>query len=271
MTADNEKMEFLDRALDVAVAAAKEAGKILVKRQFNGLQVGFKDGNVKNVVTNADTEADAIIRGIILKNFPEHSIISEEDAPKKGNEYTWHVDPLDGTTNYSKGANYYCVSIALAKGSELLLGVIYSPVTSELYTAISGKGAFLNGKKISTGSTNSLEQALVCVDTAYVDAERKKAVEVLQKLLPNVKSIRIKGAGALTLCEVAAGKADAYIRMGSSAWDYAAGTLILREAGGIVTDTGNVPWELNSKTILAAVTEELHGKIIENLQEAAAK
>ncbi len=271
MTADTERMEFLDRALEVAVAAAKEAGKILVKRQFNGLKVGFKEGNVKNVVTNADTEADAIIRGIILKSFPEHSIISEEDAPKKGSEYAWHVDPLDGTTNYSKGANYYCVSIALAKGSELLVGVVYSPVTSELYTAIRGKGAFLNGTKISTGSTNSLEQALVCLDTAYINAERKKAIEVLQKLLPNVKSIRIKGAGALTLCEVATGRADAYIRMGSSAWDYAAGTLILMEAGGIVTDINGIPWQLDSKTVFAALTEELHGKIMKNLQEEAAR
>lgn len=263
--------DFLSQAEAVAVAAAKEAGKAIVRRQFDGLKVGFKEGNVRNVVTNADTEADAIIRGIILKSFPEHSILSEEDAPQKGSEYTWHVDPLDGTTNYSKGANYYCVSIALAKGSEILVGVVYSPVASELYTAISGRGAFLNSAKISTGSTDSLEQALVCLDTAYINSERKKAAETLQKLLPNVKSLRIKGAGALTLCEVAIGRADAYIRMGSSAWDYSAGALILREAGGIVTDINGIPWQLDSKTVFAAVTKELHGKIMKSLQEAAAR
>ena len=254
--------DFLAEAQRVAVAAAKEAGKILVRRQFQGLKVSFKDGNVRNIVTNADKEADAIIRSTILKNFPEHSIISEEDVPKKGNEYVWYVDPLDGTTNYSKGGSYFCVSIALAKGSKLLLGVIYNPGDSELYTTIRSKGAFLNGTKISTTNTVALEQALVCLDLASDKEERKKALEALEKIAIEVKSVRIKGAGALSMCEVAAGKADVYVRMGSSAWDFSAGTLILREAGGIVTDINNIPWEPNSKTILAAVTESLHGRII---------
>ena len=263
--------DFLAEAQRVAVAAAKEAGKIILKRQFHGLKISFKEGNVKNLVTNADKEADAVIRGIILKNFPEHGIISEEDKPVKGNQYTWYVDPLDGTTNYSKGGSYFCVSIALAKGSELIIGVIYNPVTSELYTAVSGKGAFLNSTKISTSRTGSLEQALVCLDLASNEKERKNALETMQKLALDAKSIRIKGAGALSLCEVATGKADAYVRMGSSAWDYAAGALILREAGGIVTDLKNIPWEPNSKTVLAAVTESLHSKIIKRLEEVTAK
>ncbi len=263
--------DFLAEAQRVAVAAAKEAGKILIKYQFHGLKISFKEGNVKNLVTNADKEADAVIRGIILKNFPEHGIVSEEDKPVKGNQYTWYVDPLDGTTNYSKGGNYYCVSIALAKGSELLIGVIYNPVTSELYVAIRGRGAFLNSSKISTSSTGSLEQALVCLDLASNEEERKNALETMQKLALDAKSIRIKGAGALSMCEVATGRADAYIRMGSSAWDYAAGALVLREAGGIVTDLSSIPWEPSSKAVLAAVTESLHSRIIKKLGEAAAR
>lgn len=253
--------DFLAEAQKVAVAAAKEAGKIILGYYETNVKVSTKQGNPRNLVTEADKEADALIRRIILEAFPGHSMVSEENEPKKGNEYVWYVDPLDGTTNYTRHVSYFCVSIALAKGNELLVGVIYNPVTSELYTAKAGRGAFLNGKALKAGNANDLIQSFVCMDFSYDNAERQKAAAVLSRLAMSVKSIRVKGSGALALCEVASGRAEGYVRMGSTPWDYAAGTLIIREAGGAVTDLDGKAWEPESKGVIAASS----GKIAEQL------
>src|SRR3989338_11144878 len=173
--------DIAGKALKVAVEAAREAGKILAMRQLQGLKISFKDRRGRSIVTNADMEADSLIRRIILKSFPGHSIISEEDKPVLGNEYKWYIDPLDGTTNYSMGTGYFCVSIALAKGSQPIVGVIYSPALDELFTAVHGKGAFLNGIRIRPNSTANLKRALVSLDVAYLESERKRAVEALRK------------------------------------------------------------------------------------------
>lgn len=253
--------DFLAEAQKVAVAAAKEAGKIILDYYETNMKVSTKQGNPRNLVTAADKEADALIRRVILEVFPGHSIVSEENEPRRGNEFFWYVDPLDGTTNYTRHVSYFCVSIALAKGKELLVGVIYNPVTSELYTAMAGAGAFLNGKALKTSNASGLAQSFVCMDFSYDNAERQRAAAVLKRLALSVKSIRVKGSGALASCEVASGKAEGYVRMGSTPWDYAAGALIIREAGGTVTDLGGKQWEPESKGVIAASS----GKIAEQL------
>ena len=257
--------DFLEEAQKVAVAAAKEAGKIQLKHYSSDLKISIKGNNVRDVVTIADMEADALIRRLILEKFPDHSIITEENEPrigKEGNEYVWCVDPIDGTMNYSKGSNYFTVSIALLKGEEPLLGVIYNPIFPELYLAVKGKGAFLNGKRIHVANTTALNQAMLCCDFPNKDSERQKLLQIIGQLLFDLNSIRVKGSGTLEMCELARGSVDIHINLKSTPWDYAAASLIVLEAGGVVTDSDGKEWRSSSKNIIAAAGKALHGELL---------
>ncbi|MBI2550562.1 inositol monophosphatase [Candidatus Woesearchaeota archaeon] len=262
--------DFLSEAEAVAIKAVREAGEIALKHFRKKLSIEFKASNVRNLVTNADKEADAVIRKIILARFPDHSIVTEEAKPQKGNDYVWYVDPIDGTTNYSKGANYFTTSVALTQGNRLLIGVIYNPVFPELYTAISGRGAFMNGKRIRTTKAGSMGESIVCCDFGYEDWKRERILKVMAQLL-QANGLRFKGSGTLEMCEVAAGISEAYLNLGSSPWDYSAATLIVREAGGVVTDYDGKHWTLSSKSIVASCTQELHSKLLEKIATAAKK
>lgn len=258
---------LLDEAANIAVAAAKEAGKLALKYFRKDIAVEVKEGNPRNTVTTADKETDSLIRKLLLEKFPNHTIVTEEDKPKKGNEYAWYVDPIDGTTNFSRGISYFCTSIALAKESELLVGVIYSPVFSELYTAIRGKGAFLNGKRIRVSGIANLSQAVFSCDLGYNSPERKITLNVLKHLEPVVRGFRLKGSGALASCELAAGRADCHMDPKSTPWDYAAAALIVREAGGRATDLQGKEWKPDSKDYIAS-NGNLHEKLIKELKAA---
>lgn len=261
--------DFLSEAEKVAVTAAKEAGKVLLKHYRQNLTIMVKGNNPKDVVTNADREADKVIGEILTAGFPDLKVISEEnDVRESANEPVWYIDPIDGTTNYSRGSSYFCVSIALAKGKELLVGVIYNPVTSELYTAKAGAGAFLNGRVLKAGNASDLAQSFVCMDFSYDNAERQRAAAVLKSLVMSVKSIRVKGSGALATCEVASGKAEGYVRMGSTPWDYAAGALIIREAGGTVTDLDGREWEPRSRGVVAASSGKIAEQLLAKVKDA---
>ena len=249
------------KALDIAVTAAKEAGRLLLLHHRKPLRIKIKDNNPRNLVTNADTEADAAIRAVILGSFPCHTILSEESS-HEGREYTWHVDPLDGTTNYSRGGDYFCTSIALAKGRDIILGVIANHLSGETFTAVKGEGAFCNGKKIRPLEIAGLGEAMVCVDSGYSIGRRMHTFE-LAKAIAGAKAVRMKGSGALSLCEIATGRVDAYLHMGSKAWDYAAGAIIIREAGGIVTDLHGREWLLDtSESVLAAGSKQVHRQFL---------
>ncbi len=234
-------MGFLDKALEVATAAAKEAGRIQLKYYENGLEVGIKKGNIRNIVTNADMEADAAIRKAISAAFPDHGIITEEASEKKGNHYVWHIDPVDGTANYSRKGRYFCVSIALAKGDDVLVGVIFNPVFNELYKAVQGKGAFMNCRRIGMASTKKFELAVMYVDLCNDVAKRGADIKMINKLKES-KSIRVLGSGALAICDVASGIADGYAGMCGASWDYAAAALIAREAGGVAKSPEGKEW-----------------------------
>lgn len=259
--------DFLADAQAVALAAAKEAGEVLLKHFRQNLISEIKSGNIRNIVTNADNESDEVIRKLILKSFPEHGIVSEESSPKPGN-YVWYIDPLDGTTNYSRGNSVFCISIALGKGIDILVGTTYNPLAGEMYSAIKGKGAFLNGKSIKSGTITSLDNAMVCCDFGYENKEREIMLGMFKRLLMGVKSVRFKGSGALTTAEIASGRVDGYVRAGSSPWDYAASTLIIREAGGVVTDFNGKAWQLDSENIVAAATPVLHKELLKAVEEA---
>ena len=254
-------MDFLAKALDVALAAAKEAGRIQMKYYEKGLEAGSKKGNVRDIVTNADMEADAAIRGIISETFPEHTIITEENTAKKGNEFTWHVDPIDGTTNYARKGKYFCVSIALAKGDEVLVGVVFNALNNELYTAIKWKGALLNGKKIEIGKTVAIDRAVICTDLCHESEKRKPIFEILAGFT-GARSIRIQGSGALTVCEVANGLADCYFNICGSSWDFAAAALIIREAGGVAKSPEGNEWTPQTGKGIIATNQKLYKEIL---------
>ncbi|MBI2144756.1 6-phosphogluconolactonase [Candidatus Woesearchaeota archaeon] len=257
---------FLNKALDVAIAAAKEAGNILLRHYKSELQIDFKNNNIRSIVTNADKECDAAITKKLLKEFPEYGIVSEESEPVKGNGLTWYVDPLDGTTNYSRKGRYFCVSIALAKGNDLLVGAIYDPLNNELWTATAGNGAYLNGKRLKVSGISALTESYIYCDFGYHTDRRKKMINTLSKLT-EAKSIRHKGSGALETCEVAAGNAECYIHYGSKSWDYAASTLLVREAGGLALDINGKEWTPFTENGIIAGNKAIVKAVLDKVKE----
>ncbi len=259
--------EFLEQAEAVARKAAEEASKVILKNFRTSLSE-VKGGNIRDVVTNADKEADAIIREIVSKNFPTHSIITEENEPRKGTSYEWHIDPIDGSVNYSRGSSYFCTSIALARGNEVLLGIVYAPVSKEFYVAVKGKGAYLGEKRLAVSKIETCEQAILCTDFGYKNEERQFIMDFLKDYSLKLKAIRMRASGVLQVCELARGSVDCYLYPKSTSWDYAASALILREAGGIVTDFRGLPWQPTSKNVLAAATMPLHTELLKAVEKA---
>jgi myo-inositol-1(or 4)-monophosphatase len=239
--------------LKVAIKAAKEAGKVALKRASE-LDISTKETKF-DFVTNADTEAEHAIMEILSKEFPEIGFLAEESGSiKRGSKLLWVIDPIDGTNNYINGVPFFCTSIALAKNDEPILGVIYEPNRDELFYAAKGSGAFLNGKKITVSNRASLDKALVVLSFSSA----RKAQELssfgyfgFADLYKNTRAVRKFGAAALELAYVASGRVDAFLHRNIKPWDGAAGTAIIQEAGGKVTNSFAKPWRIHDRFILA--------------------
>ena len=227
----------LDHALDVAMEAARTAGRILAKRRALTREIKVKGW--RDIVTDADFAANKAIRGILERAYPTHAILSEEDPrPEKSlrkSEFLWIVDPLDGTTNYSRGIPVFSVSVALAQNSQGLVGVVYDPLLDECFYATRGGGAFLNGTAIRPSLIAKLEQALIGFELAREQELRERGLDWFAKLASRTMTGRIGGSAALSICFVGAGRLDAYLHLSLNAWDVAAGILIAREAGARAT------------------------------------
>ncbi len=212
--------------------------------------------SAKDVVTEVDTRAEALIISHIKKNFPDHNILGEEggyhDPKNAGSPFTWVIDPLDGTANYAADLATSCVSIGLALADQIIMGVVYNPFRDELFVAERGKGAFLNQYPLSVSVEPDLNKALVCFDLGYNEAV---AVEQLKQAVffrPRVRSMRILGSAVLGLCNVACGRFDLFYHRSLSPWDLAAGMLLIEEAGGKVTDENGQPTSYLNPGIVAA-------------------
>jgi len=243
----------MDKIKRTALAAAKKAGKAVLKeyKNFNRETVKLKARH--EIVTRADLLSEKIILGEIRKNFPEHGILSEETglSPAKGNEdFLWIIDPLDGTTNFSMHNPLWCVSIALARGREIVLGVVYAPVLEELYAAEKGGGAFRNGEKIKVSARS--RKALHAFCHGREDKDIKRALKYYRKQKLSGLDCRQMGSAAIELAYVAGGRIESLMIPGANLWDVAAGALLAREAGGKVTDFAGKEWNLESKDILAS-------------------
>lgn len=248
------------KELSLAARAAKAAGKIIMDNYENP-KVSLKID--KTTLTNVDIECENVISSLIRKKFPDHSFLGEETGhAKKVSEFTWVVDPLDGTTNYTMKNPFFCTSIALVKNSEPVLGVVFNPFTKELFSAAHGDGAVMNKKKLCVSKKGELDSALI----AFCHKVDKESVEKINALFPELKSrthkVRQMGAAALELCYVAAGRADAFLMVSTNPWDVAAGALIVKEAQGVVTDFTAASWNMEKKDIVASNTF-LHSHIID--------
>lgn len=218
--------------LEFAKRIAKEAGRIQVRHFRKKLTVNLK--GKRNPVTNVDRQCERTIITAIKRTFPSHGYYAEEGS-KSMAEYVWVVDPLDGTTNYARGFPCFCVSIALTRGTDVLLGVIYDPLLKQLFWAEKGRGAYLNGKRLRVSSVARMEDSLVTTGFAYkLEGREKRIMRIFHRVLRSAFAVRRPGSAALDLAFLAAGFTDGHYEHGLHPWDVAAGVLLVQEAGGKV-------------------------------------
>ncbi|WP_028316352.1 inositol monophosphatase family protein [Desulfatibacillum aliphaticivorans] len=243
--ADFEKIEH------TALAAAHGAAKVLLK-YYGRARVVKKKGEI-DLLTQADKASEEIIVEAIARAFPDHAILAEEGSGKEADsEYTWIVDPLDGTTNYAHGLPLFSISIGLARAEKTIFGLVLNPVTQELFVAKEGQGATLNSRPISVSDQTDLQDSLVVTGFPYgLKTMMPELMDRFSAVLPKVQGVRRLGSAALDLCYVACGRFDGFWEQNLAPWDTAAGECIVREAGGKVTDFAENEFSPGGSQILA--------------------
>ncbi len=237
--------------LEAAVETAQEAGKILLEEFERPAHITYK-GEV-DLVTQADRRSEEAIVARLKKHFPDHTVVAEEGSGhERPSKYCWYVDPLDGTTNFAHGYPCFAVSIGLAEEDELIAGVVYNPVSQELFAAARGVGATLNGRDIHVSAIDRLATSLLA--TGFPSHKRAKNPNIHYYWDFTLKShgVRRDGSAALDLAGVAAGRFDGFWEFGLKPWDTAAGVLLVEEAGGRVSDFEGKPYKLGGRVILAS-------------------
>ena len=246
--------------LTLATTAARKAGKIHLKYFQSDIKVEEKSSSF-DLVTVADLESEKAITSLIKEQFPDHNIIAEENKyPETDSQFQWIIDPLDGTNNFACGLPIFCCSIALAKDSEVILGVVYDATRDEMFVAQKGKGAFLNEKKISVSSTDDLKRSILI--TGFYYSREGEMVDTLENIknffqVP-VNGIRRLGAAALDLCYVGSARATGFWEFCLSPWDFAAGKLLVEEAGGKITDKQGNPIDIQNQSYIVASNSKIH-------------
>jgi myo-inositol-1(or 4)-monophosphatase len=238
--------------LNTAVKAARQGGDTAMRyvNRVHQLKVQTKSPN--EFVTKVDEAAEAAIIETIQERYPEHAFIAEESGATGDSDHVWIIDPLDGTTNYIHGFPVFAVSIGLRIRGRLQLGVIYDPNRQEIFTAIRGQGAQLDGRKIRVSGHLGLEGALIGTGFPYRSQDDlPKYLGMLEKVLRKTAGVRRPGAAALDLAWLAAGRIDGFWEYGLQIWDIAAGSLILREAGGLISELEDESDYLESGNVLA--------------------
>lgn len=218
--------------LDAAVAAAKKAGEYLLSQP--SFSVSHKQSN--DYVTDCDRGSEQLIREMLLGAFPEDGFLGEENGEQAGKAGRWIVDPIDGTTNFICDLPLYTISIAYEEAGEIVVGCVYCPRLDEMYTAVKGGGAFLNGNPIHVSSETVLRDAIVAMAFAHRNDEKgARIIRLLPRMRKNFSDMRRLGSAALDLCFTACGRFEAYVELDLNLYDIAAGVLIVQEAGGKVT------------------------------------
>jgi len=252
--------------LELAIDLARRAGAIILEGVSRPLDVSYKGTEANDPVTDVDKRSEAAIAEGIRARFPDHRILSEEGTTGGDNaHWLWIVDPLDGTINYAHRLPFCCVSIGVEHEGRIVAGAVYNVLADELFAATRGGGATLNGAPIHPSATEELRRALITAAVGPWEAAGRR-FERARGLAPHVQAIRELGSAALELCYVAAGRIDGMGGATLNAWDVAAGMLILREAGGQITDPYGDPFVVDGKHMVAS-NGRLHGALMARLHD----
>lgn len=258
----NNNSEFLT----VAIEAALQAGDLLRKGFGTSLEITNKSGR-HNLVTQYDKLAEASIFSCLLRRFPEHGFIGEEQGQTKEGDVIWIVDPLDGTVNFAHGIPLFSVSIAAICENEVIASAVYQPMTQELFWAEKGKGAFLNGTELRVTTTGSLDDAIVATGFPYnVHEDPLHCIETFDKMTRKGIPIRRLGSAAIDLAYVAAGRFDAYWEVSLQPWDLAGGKLLVEEAGGKVSQYNGTVCDVYKSGTVLATNNLLHSAMVEAIR-----
>lgn len=258
----------MNNVLDFAIQCALESGRI--QSEYFQKRIGIHHKGEINIVTDVDIACQRRIIELIEKQYPDDAIIAEE----KENTFDetrnkWIVDPLDGTTNYAHGYPFFCTSIAYEVKGEVVAGVVYNPIFKELFSAWKGEGASFNGEKIQVSGINDMKQALLSTGFPYdLPTSTKNNISHFVNFLYHAQAVRRDGSAALNLCYVACGRFDAHWEMKLNPWDMAAGVLIVKEAGGSVTDFQGEKFNIYGDELLAS-NGLLHDRLLQVLKEGA--
>jgi myo-inositol-1(or 4)-monophosphatase len=249
------------------VRAARRAGSIINRAALGGESLEVKSKRANDFVTQVDRAAEEAIMDVVRKAYPDHGFLAEESGTTgPATEYRWIIDPLDGTTNFIHGFPQYCVSIAIEHRGALAHAVVYDPVKNELFTASKGGGAFLNDRRVRVSKCTRMQDALVGTGFPFKEVTRLDLyTRQLKKLMQTSSGVRRAGAAALDLAYVACGRLDAFWELGLSPWDMAAGTLLIQEAGGLVSDLKGEAGFMESGDI-ACATPKLFPLLLESLR-----
>ena len=224
--------------LKTAISIAHRSGRLLMQHYGKAHQIEHKGHHLINLVTDVDKKSEALIVGTLKKHFPTHQILAEEGlGAKSRSAYKWIIDPLDGTTNYTHGFPFFCVSIGLEVEGKIALGVVYAPMLKELFVAMRGKGATLNGKRIHVSSESDISRSLLATGFPYdIRVAKRNNLDYFAKFARTAQAIRRAGSAALDLSYLACGRFDGFWELRLAPWDMAAASLIVEEAGGKVTN-----------------------------------
>ncbi|MFH1355446.1 MAG: inositol monophosphatase family protein [Candidatus Omnitrophota bacterium] len=250
--------------LAVAIRAAKEAGKIHKKYFQRNLRIKTKSTSF-DLLTVADTESEKAVVALIKKYFPEHNILAEEyKYPRTKSPHTWIIDPLDGTNNFASGLPIFCVSVALKHDDQIIVGAIYDVTRNELFYAEKYKGAFLNGKRIRVNPARNLKESLLITGFYYSRGwNMLQTLQIIKRFFfAHIRGLRRLGAAALDLCYVACGRVSGFWEFELSPWDYAAGKLLVEEAGGRITDKSGNKLPLTEKSFVVASNSKIHSRML---------
>ena len=254
----------------VCEQAVRSAGAVLLK--YLG-RVEAREKGPSDLVTDADLASQEVVRRTVLGAFPNHSLIGEEgpaDPAARRSEFRWIVDPLDGTTNYVHSLPFFAISLALERNGELLVGAIYNPVTNECFKAAAGRGALCNGRPIHCSNVPTLSKAVAVAGFPAAATRNSPDVVVFLEALDHCQTARRTGSAALNLAYVAAGRMDVFWSFSTKVWDVAAGVLMVREAGGVVTSPSGDPFVLDDAQFLVAPSEPVHREALAMVRKAFA-
>jgi len=251
-----------------AIQAAMQAGNLLKSGYGSAFEICCKPGP-HNLVTVYDSSAESIIINTIKQRFPTHAFLAEESgsSAKSASPYLWVIDPLDGTLNFANNIPLFAISIAAAHKKEIVAGVIYLPIMNELFTAEKGKGAYLNGKRLSVTTVDNLEHAVLCTGMpSDIHQHTNPYLASFARIAKEGCAIRDFGSAALNLAYLAAGRVSAYWIDSLQPWDMAAGKLLVEEAGGMVTHYDGKPHDVFSESNLLASNGRIHKTMVKELK-----